>query len=1026
MKSSIPNVTPEELKVAFKKLQAYSYFDNYDLILREKIAEFKLDLENNLASCLERIQNEEPLRTLFSRDRFGITFFPKKVNQNTPSLPQSFYTNTRLEFSNEITKPLLFADFPVEFHLISVIWLTRYGKDLEHQISKSSFGNRLIIDREKNNVPSGRALFKPYVKQFQKWWSTAISETKALLEKGNNVTIINFDLHSFYNSIRFDFKDLEDEFSDMAKDPLHKTFVRIHVEYAALLKDKSPSLNDGSNGVPLPIGFLSSHVLANWYLRKLDPFIEKDLRPVYYGRYVDDFIIVVKDTILSAGEINSNMNTSSQGGATDVTLMYLTKYFSNIFKVGADNEIALAVKPYEYLKLNKDKVFIYQFDSKHSPNLIEKFVEEQKERTSMFRFLSDNEDEYFDDFDALSAEAGLEDIDSSSMRFKNFEDSKYKFSAFLSKLIKRRVVKGKGYKDNEADKILRYFKNSFLIKHYYFWEKLLTMTVVFDRPDLFRKLFTNIQAEINVIRTPDKSEYAVTADEYKNTLKTFLRLSISMAVGFDPQFINGNKSMAIVLEKYFESLFSVFPIDQLYIFRNVCLLRNTFSFYPLLPYTIAAHSSSISLIDANAIYKAGGGDKLAIKSDSREYLPVRVKFWQAALLMYYKNLLNQVPRTTENEKRWYNDRFGNGKILDEAFELFADINNVENREVIKGQYFSHKYDENFLPEYPDSDINHLAQSRFNNSALHEVHIPYNGEKKETIRVCIVNKYVSFADFEKSVDGHPNTTPTVAEVFDNILDDVSLVKNCDLFILPELSLPHRFLDRYTEQVERRQIGFVSGIEHLNYQNVAYNFVITVLPVVVDSVADAIPVLRLKNHYAPEEEAWLREKRKIVPKPNPYRYDLFIWRGFYFSTYYCYELADIFHRNAFYSKVDAIFAPVWNQDTHYYNNLIDAATRDMHCYFVVVNTAQYGFSKIARPRDHVNKEKVLVKGGTQKDYTFTLLVGDLKIKDLREFQSLEYLGQKRLNGDKSSFKPTPPDFPQKNVTKRSSGSSILIGD
>jgi len=42
----------------------------------------------------------------------------------------------------------------------------------------------------------------------------------------------------------------------------------------------------------LPIGNLTSQVLANFYMNVFDHFVKKDLGIKYYGRYVDDFIIV--------------------------------------------------------------------------------------------------------------------------------------------------------------------------------------------------------------------------------------------------------------------------------------------------------------------------------------------------------------------------------------------------------------------------------------------------------------------------------------------------------------------------------------------------------------------------------------------------------------------------------------------------------------------------------------------------------------------------------------------------------------
>lgn len=44
----------------------------------------------------------------------------------------------------------------------------------------------------------------------------------------------------------------------------------------------------------LPIGFLPSNVLANYALRNFDKAILDGWNPIYFGRYVDDVIIVDK------------------------------------------------------------------------------------------------------------------------------------------------------------------------------------------------------------------------------------------------------------------------------------------------------------------------------------------------------------------------------------------------------------------------------------------------------------------------------------------------------------------------------------------------------------------------------------------------------------------------------------------------------------------------------------------------------------------------------------------------------------
>jgi retron-type reverse transcriptase len=55
------------------------------------------------------------------------------------------------------------------------------------------------------------------------------------------------------------------------------------------------SLFHSAPGCGLPIGNLTSQVFANFYMNSLDHFIKYDLGIKYYGRYVDDFVIIHPD-----------------------------------------------------------------------------------------------------------------------------------------------------------------------------------------------------------------------------------------------------------------------------------------------------------------------------------------------------------------------------------------------------------------------------------------------------------------------------------------------------------------------------------------------------------------------------------------------------------------------------------------------------------------------------------------------------------------------------------------------------------
>ena len=58
---------------------------------------------------------------------------------------------------------------------------------------------------------------------------------------------------------------------------------------------KNKSLFNSPRGRGLPIGNFTSQVFANFYLNPFDHFIKTTLNIRYYGRYVDDFIIIHKN-----------------------------------------------------------------------------------------------------------------------------------------------------------------------------------------------------------------------------------------------------------------------------------------------------------------------------------------------------------------------------------------------------------------------------------------------------------------------------------------------------------------------------------------------------------------------------------------------------------------------------------------------------------------------------------------------------------------------------------------------------------
>lgn len=141
---------------------------------------------------------------------------------------------------------------------------------------------------------------------------------KQLEDITNNYTedayVLKLDLKSFFMSIDKQLltdmvtQFLEEKYpNNKKKQPLMALFQQIIMNrpeqdclkvgdinlWGKLEKGKSLFDTNGERG--LPIGNLTSQILANFYLNPLDRYITQELGFKYYGRYVDDFIVIDKD-----------------------------------------------------------------------------------------------------------------------------------------------------------------------------------------------------------------------------------------------------------------------------------------------------------------------------------------------------------------------------------------------------------------------------------------------------------------------------------------------------------------------------------------------------------------------------------------------------------------------------------------------------------------------------------------------------------------------------------------------------------
>ena len=271
---------------------------------------------------------------------------------------------------------------------------------------------------------------------------------------------------------------------------------------------------------------------------------------------------------------------------------------------------------------------------------------------------------------------------------------------------------------------------------------------------------------------------------------------------------------------------------------------------------------------------------------------------------------------------------------------------------------------------------------------------------------MANVKVSLDNIKKSLFKIPDTSKGRRKELIDILNDVEKVK-ADVLILPEVSVPHRWLPMIADESRRKQRLIIIGLEHIRINNICYNLLATCLPFEQNGIKDVVINFRLKNHYSPSETKMILEKGKVIPIPSISLYNLFVWKGVNFANYNCYELADINHRSLFKSKVDLLFASEYNSDVNYFSNIVETVSRDIHCYFVQVNSSDFGDSRITAPRKTESKDILKLKGGENN----VVLLGKIDINELRNFQKTRVFGQ-----NTAIFKNTPPDFDHDGVNNR----------
>lgn len=918
---------------AYKKLKSYFYFDKTQLFVKKRIATLESDrnlFATTLATIAENLsaENTQYFETLINEIDFCI--LPKKF-KSADSVTDC--VQSTVDHEQKIEKVNFFIDMPIELYIIDFLWTLYIGKisdmrkDLFRYAAGTRFKKSLFNDNPTLNTGidfDSNRTFAPYFSLYSKWRNDAFKTIQKQHDASDTI-LICLDLKSFYYSVEFNFSQVDQllMYDERLGSISFLTSVieKIYSFYTKLVGKQKKGIKNKKESNVFPIGCTSSIILRELYLFKFDANIMKILSPLYYSRYVDDMLIVLREedvTALSKENI-------------------IDKYLLDTSLVVPSNESDLKFTEYSNIRIQKDKVNCFTFQAKQRAILLDIYAEIINMNSSEANLLPD--------VDVLNSSFirsayNIKNIEiSNKIRDLGFlQSNNYNATKFINGL--QRIVKNTNMEKSKVegyfDEILEFYSGSQSLEFSNNWRAIFELFLLANDKIRARLLFRNIKAEIEKLTFESLNEEEVYEKQKRTLIKRLkenlndkLYIAAALATSLDANFSNKSKVRTLARA-----------------FRTSNMLNHTLVSYPLINYS---KLESFPLINPALSFTSSQGENIFLLDEFKlRWTPRYIN----ALEFFIANFLYGF----SNKKHLIRDP-------NEIFNKFVQHNNL-------GQYLENPF--KFSSTSKAEKENHMAENFL---------FSIRDNARTDPKIALVNTKIKENDVLSSLV-HPMSQLTIENKtrLYRILNTAK-EESADILIFPEFYFPIAWLMDVATFSVKNKISIVTGLQYLTSDCQAYNNVCTVIPTVTGShFSTGFLQFREKNFYAPKEKIEL-SKCGFICKDNDTPVYYIIDNGKYrFSTILCYEFTDIASRANLKAKIEVLLVPQLNKDTNYFSAIVESTTRDLHCFVVQANTSSYGDSRITAPYKTEYKNILQVKGGDND----IVMIAQLNIEDLKKVQ------------------------------------------
>lgn len=1002
MKMSIKNqISIEELLIAYRNVKNDLFYEKgHNNLL--KLAEFESDLLNNIKVL------QDNLNTL-NIDYFKSSIFLgsydyilkeiiHKENKNNKLI---YFSDTGIDYEKEKIKDVKFryiGNHSVEFHIISSLWINKVGAYLEKRLNTNCYGSRLInntltniasfqnVDLENFNVSINTkpGNFKPYQRDYKNWQNNAIKAIDECIKNGKSLVVLTADIEKFYHAISPTFITDTHFLDFICNKELNTAQIEFNTFFIGLLEEWSKlnvkqipnNVKKNRNNLGIPIGLSASKVIGNLFLAFFDQKILNELAPIFYGRYVDDIILVIENTkkFKNSGEIWSHLKAR------------IKEIGLNNTKNNTSPSVATYTSPFghkDVVRFGHSKQKIFVLDSNSGSAIVETIKNALNESSSEWRLLPDSEDEIEELNKQITTANANPDAQIDSLRMSDgLSIQRLKFSISIRNFEAMVEISPEFLWKNSLEKFLNLCTNHIISPlhfntYYKFYPRIIGLAIKAKKIDyalnILKKFESSWKLVINKLKAMDK-------DLAHKAWQTFNE-SIKEAIISNLFFSETNTEKEIkLLSKYLE-----LSIDDLRKYSKNLFLSDLHS----IPFKYVL----LNRIDSDKIKTTHGGyfDLSNILNHMSHYERDLMKSFMKSVVG-----IEKFKKRLPNASLFYTRTFNTLEIT----SLIKDWSTSENKISELNKYLK-------LFSIPPINIGFIDESNIKNS--NQIKIDFKNDIK------LNNPTIALTSFETDEiswianvrDDNPQPkNDRFNRLFKLINEVISCGREVDYIVFPELSIPRHLLWYISLKLKSKGISLIAGIEYekeeitveSNIKGYVSNQLAFILTTFNGVYHDQVLIIQEKAIPAFHEERELFDVGGKIMKPNNINKYIFKHNSFFFSGLICNELLNIDYRQPLRGEIDALFVVEWNKDIDMYDPIVSATSNDLHCFVVQVNNRKYGDTRLRGPyKESYERDKVRIRGG-DIDY---FVLATVQIKELREFQ-------RNHRSPSKPFKPTPTGF------------------